>query len=59
VSFTIGGPSTTGTTIGTCTDSFMIGGATTTAPVICGVNSGQHSKFKKIIIIQLLMEQRS
>ncbi|EFX72899.1 hypothetical protein DAPPUDRAFT_110154 [Daphnia pulex] len=29
-------------TAGTCTDTFEISGSTTTAPTICGVNSGQH-----------------
>jgi hypothetical protein len=47
VSFTIGGPPTVGATAGTCTDSFMVGGSTTVAPIICGVNTGQHSKFKE------------
>ena len=40
VSFTIAQP-----TGGTCTDTFQIGGVTTAAPIICGDNSGQHSKF--------------
>ncbi|EFX72898.1 hypothetical protein DAPPUDRAFT_325654 [Daphnia pulex] len=37
VSFTTAPP-----VAGTCTDSFMVGGSTTVAPIICGVNSGQH-----------------
>ncbi len=39
VSFTNAPP-----TVGTCTDTFTVEGATTMAPTICGVNSGQHSK---------------
>ncbi len=31
-------------TAGTCTDTFTVSGATTATPVICGDNSGQHSK---------------
>lgn len=37
VSFTINQP-----TAGTCTDTFMVGGSTSSVPVICGENSGQH-----------------
>ncbi|XP_046638202.1 uncharacterized protein LOC124316349 isoform X2 [Daphnia pulicaria] len=37
VSFTNAPP-----TVGTCTDTFTVEGATTMAPTICGVNSGQH-----------------
>ncbi|XP_046459010.1 uncharacterized protein LOC124205601 [Daphnia pulex] len=37
VSFTTAPP-----TDGTCTDTFTVEGATTVAPTICGVNSGQH-----------------
>ncbi|XP_046637988.1 uncharacterized protein LOC124316223 isoform X1 [Daphnia pulicaria] len=29
-------------TVGTCSDTFMVGGTTTVAPIICGDNSGQH-----------------
>ncbi|XP_046459011.1 uncharacterized protein LOC124205602 [Daphnia pulex] len=29
-------------TAGTCTDSFMVGGSTSVAPIICGDNTGQH-----------------
>uniref|UniRef100_A0A0P5TBM7 Uncharacterized protein n=1 Tax=Daphnia magna TaxID=35525 RepID=A0A0P5TBM7_9CRUS len=37
VSFTTAPP-----VAGTCADTFQVGGATTMAPTICGVNSGQH-----------------
>ncbi|EFX72897.1 hypothetical protein DAPPUDRAFT_325653 [Daphnia pulex] len=37
ISFTTNQP-----TAGTCTDTFMVGGSTSTVPVICGDNSGQH-----------------
>jgi hypothetical protein len=45
VSFTTAQP-----TLGTCTDSFMVGGATTIAPIICGDNSGQHSNKEQNIL---------
>lgn len=37
VSFTIAQP-----TLGTCSDTFVVGGSTNVVPVICGVNTGQH-----------------
>uniref|UniRef100_A0A0N8BNF5 CUB domain-containing protein n=2 Tax=Daphnia magna TaxID=35525 RepID=A0A0N8BNF5_9CRUS len=37
VSFTTAQP-----TAGTCTDTFLVGGSTSTVPTICGDNSGQH-----------------
>ncbi|XP_059351680.1 uncharacterized protein LOC130689828 isoform X2 [Daphnia carinata] len=37
VSFTTAQP-----TLGTCTDTFQVGGSTSTVPTICGDNSGQH-----------------
>ncbi|KAK4010126.1 hypothetical protein OUZ56_019273 [Daphnia magna] len=37
ISFSIAQP-----TAGTCTDTFQVGGASTTPPIICGDNSGQH-----------------
>jgi hypothetical protein len=48
VSFTIAQP-----TAGTCTDTFQVGGATTVAPIICGDNSGQHSKQSQIVFLLL------
>jgi hypothetical protein len=39
VSFTTAQP-----TAGTCTDTFQVGGSTSTVPIICGDNSGQHSE---------------
>jgi hypothetical protein len=43
VSFTIAPPSAE---TSVCSDTFMVGGATTVAPVICGENAGQHSNFE-------------
>jgi hypothetical protein len=40
VSFTTAQP-----TAGTCTDTFQVGGSTSTVPIICGDNSGQHSEY--------------
>ncbi|EFX82915.1 hypothetical protein DAPPUDRAFT_240663 [Daphnia pulex] len=37
VSFTTAQP-----TAGTCTDTFQVGGSTSSVPIICGDNSGQH-----------------
>ncbi|KAI9559208.1 hypothetical protein GHT06_015997 [Daphnia sinensis] len=37
VSFTTAQP-----TLGTCTDTFVVGGSTSVVPTICGDNSGQH-----------------
>ncbi|KZS14673.1 Uncharacterized protein APZ42_020024 [Daphnia magna] len=37
VSFTTAQP-----TLGTCTDTFQVGGSTSTVPTICGDNNGQH-----------------
>nr|CAH0107938.1 unnamed protein product [Daphnia galeata] len=37
ISFTTAQP-----TAGTCTDTFQVGGSTSTVPVICGDNNGQH-----------------
>ena len=48
VSFTIAQP-----TGGTCTDTFQVGGATTVAPIICGDNSGQHSKYSQMLFLHL------
>jgi hypothetical protein len=56
VSFTIGQPSTT--TLGTCTDTFMVGGSKSSVPVICGDNAGQHSKLKKKSSMCILYEIR-
>jgi hypothetical protein len=39
VSFTTAQP-----TAGTCKDTFIVGGSTSEVPIICGDNSGQHSK---------------
>ena len=35
----------TGSAVGDClTDTFVVSGSGTSSPVICGTNSGQHSK---------------
>ena len=45
-SFSIAQPSTTGSSIGTCTDTFQVGGSINKVPTICG-DIGHHSKEKK------------
>jgi hypothetical protein len=46
--FVIANPSSAGTNIGSCsaTDNFqLVSPSGVNSPVICGINTGQHSKF--------------
>jgi hypothetical protein len=45
ISFTTAQP-----TVGTCSDTFVVGGSASSTPVICGDNTGQHSKQKENLI---------
>ena len=47
ISFSIAQPSSTAGSLGTCTDTFQVGGAINKVPTICGDNNGQHSKQRR------------